>query len=461
VRADSALAIGRSVKADSVSRAIQEHGTRTLVLQTVDMQGVVRETRAVVADLSAALQHGVWVDGWSTDGAEPAGERERLLVPDLDTLALGMDIVSGKPTANLICDEFTAEHRRCAYAPRSVLVHVLERAAEMGLLYRVRTYIEFHCLREHPAGKGEIEALAPSRDVLAVFWAHLDAALEASHIAVESTTAPDRAGGRAHIALFLGCAHALRAADDIARLRRAVVEAAMRSGLCATFMPKLAADWPGARMAFGQSLADIHAGADVTTDLQDRIGTTPKGKSFAAGQLRHATGLQAILCPLVTSYTRMIAHGAVPLTASWGTGRHMGELLSARRHRESSRTMIEVQGIDPSANPYLSLSALLAAGLDGISKGLELSDSDALVPSPRHNVRATKHRNRSRDALNRAVDLPLSLGEALNSLEADLVVREALGEPVIGEFLRTKRHEWDDWVRYVSPWEWERSLVAQ
>jgi glutamine synthetase len=113
---------------------------------------------------------------------------------------------------------------------------------------------------------------------------------------------------------------------------------------------------------------------------------------------------------------------------------------------QAGATRIELRSPDPSCNPYLALAVMLRAGLDGMTRGLELPApaEEALHPlnTRRHPLTA----------------LPSALNEALEAMAQSDLVADALGPHVYEHFLEAKRIEWDEYVLEVSPWERERYL---
>ena len=104
---------------------------------------------------------------------------------------------------------------------------------------------------------------------------------------------------------------------------------------------------------------------------------------------------------------------------------------------------------DPSCNPYLALAVMLAAGLDGVERKLD--------PGAPVNKNIFTMSNREKRRL-RIGQLPANLSEALDEMEKDEVVKGALGDHILENYLRAKRREWEEYISHVHPWEQERYL---
>ncbi|MCY9403629.1 glutamine synthetase, partial [Bacillus spizizenii] len=112
-------------------------------------------------------------------------------------------------------------------------------------------------------------------------------------------------------------------------------------------------------------------------------------------------------------------------------------------------TRVEVRSVDPAANPYLALSVLLAAGLDGIKNKLE-------APAPiDRNIYVMSKEERMENGI---VDLPATLAEALEEFKSNEVMVKALGEHLFEHFIEAKEIEWDMFRTQVHPWEREQYM---
>jgi glutamine synthetase len=153
----------------------------------------------------------------------------------------------------------------------------------------------------------------------------------------------------------------------------------------------------------------------------------------------------------VNSYKRLVPGYEAPTYLTWGRTNRSAlirvPMVSPGKSIEGTRA--EVRCPDPSSNTYLAFAAMIAAGLDGVEKGLKLADpvEESLFEMDAATIAAKGIR-----------ELPGTLGEALDELEADPVIREALGDHVFNHYLAAKRTEWDEYRTQVSDWEVDRYL---
>ena len=160
----------------------------------------------------------------------------------------------------------------------------------------------------------------------------------------------------------------------------------------------------------------------------------------------------AVLAPLVNSYKRLVPGYEAPTYLTWGRTNRSAlirvPMVSPGKSIEGTR--LEVRCPDPSSNTYLAFAAMIAAGLDGVEKGLELGDP---VEESLFEMDADADRGQVASR-----SCPGTLGEALDELEKDEVIREALGDHVYSHFVEAKRAEWDEYRTQVSDWEVDRYL---
>ena len=159
------------------------------------------------------------------------------------------------------------------------------------------------------------------------------------------------------------------------------------------------------------------------------------------------------VAPLVNSYKRLVPGYEAPTYLTWGRTNRSALIrvpkVSPGRSIEATRA--EVRCPDPTANTYLAFAAMLAAGLDGIERGLKLADP---VEESLFEMSASRVRERG------IREMPGNLGEAIDELEKDEVIAEALGEHVFSHYLEAKREEWDSYNMHITEWELDRYLEA-
>jgi glutamine synthetase len=241
-------------------------------------------------------------------------------------------------------------------------------------------------------------------------------------------------------------ADALTTADNIATFRFVVKHVAHQFGLTASFMPKPIYEQNGSGMHTHQSLfrGKDNAFWDASAEWQ----LSKVALHYIGGLLKHARGMSAITNPLVNSYKRLVPGYEAPVNVAWSM-RNRSPLIRVP-DRRGHGTRVELRAPDPSANPYLALAVMLAAGLDGIA-----TEADWREPV-NENIWDMSHRERRRLRID---DLPHDLKEAIDELEKDDVITGALGEHVTRHFVEAKRREWQDYITQVTDWELEHYLL--
>lgn len=419
-------------------------------LQFTDIVGVVKSITIPAKELSAALDHGIWFDGSSIEGFARIAESDMYLIPDVSTFAV-LPWLSGKDaTARLICDVYTPNGQPFIGDPRAVLKRILDEAEQMGFVFHTGPELEFFILKPHADGSlippvpqdtaGYFDALT---DIAGGLRREMTSTLEAFGITVEAMHA-EVANGQHEIDFRYS--DALRTADNAVTFRLALKIIAQQNGLRATFLPKLMRGVSGNGMHVHQSLAHKANNTNAFAESGDPYGLSETAQQFIAGQLAHARGMCAILAPLVNSYKRLVPGYEAPVYVSWGRINRSALIRVPRAHTIES-TRLELRCADPSCNPYLAFAVMLAAGLDGIRQKLPAP------PPTEENLYLVENQRLTKLAL-----LPNSLEEALEELENDLVIRDALGPHIYERFISAKRLEWNDYRLEVTDWELNRYL---
>jgi glutamine synthetase len=241
---------------------------------------------------------------------------------------------------------------------------------------------------------------------------------------------------------------ALQAADNAVTFRIVLKAIAQRNGLFASFMPKPIAGINGSGMHTHQSLLRRDNGENDFFDAQDAYGLSDLARHFIAGQLAHARGMAAVIAPLVNSYKRLVPGYEAPVYISWARINRSALIRVPQvSPGQSQATRLELRCPDPSCNPYLAFAVMLHTGLEGVRRKLAPPE-----PAEEDLYELDEVARRSWEML------PGSLGEALDELQKDTVVQEALGQHVYGRYLSAKTQEWDEYRLSISQWELDRYL---
>ena len=438
--------------------AAQASGVRFVQLQFTDILGIVKAVTIPIGRLLDSVEHGTWFDGSSVEGFTRIAESDQYLAPDMATFnEIPWQPGSGpRGTARVICDVYTPRGEPFAGDPRYVLRRQVERARELGFIVNTGPELEFFLLRRDEGGSivplphDQAGYFDYSTDLAQEVRQDMVDALEAFGIRVEAAH-HEVAEGQHEIDFEY--ADALKTADNAITFKFTLKAIAQQHGLYATFMPKPIHGINGSGMHTHQSLYSIDVGRNAFADPAAPYGLSEVATSYMAGILAHARGMSAVLAPLVNSYKRLTPGYEAPTYITWGRTNRSAlirvPMISPGKSIEGTRA--EVRCPDPSSNTYLAFAAMIAAGLDGVERGLVLSEP---VEESLFEMDATRIAEKG------IRELPGTLGEAIDELERDPVIGEALGDHVLTHYVSAKRAEWDEYRTQVTGWELDRYLEA-
>ncbi|KTG29492.1 type I glutamate--ammonia ligase [Haloferax profundi] len=443
---------GLSAEAQAVIDEIEEKNVDFLRLQFTDILGTVKNVSVPASQAEKAFTEGIYFDGSSIDGFVRIQESDMRLEPDPSTFAiLPWRQKENSAAARLICDVFnTSTGEPFEGDPRGVLKRAIDRADEMGYDINAAPEPEFFLFEEDENGRattvtndaGGYFDLAP-KDLASDVRRDIIYGLESMGFDIEASH-HEVAEGQHEINFTYD--DALSTADNVATFRSVVRAIAAEHDLHATFMPKPIARINGSGMHTHISL--FQDGENAFHDEDDEFNLSETAKQFTAGILDHAPAVTAVADPTVNSYKRLVPGYEAPVYIAW-SDRNRSALIRKPAARTPAASRIEARFPDPSCNPYLALAALIHAGLDGIERGLE-------CPDPvRENIYDFDEAKREEYGIE---TLPKDLGAAVDALEEDEVIQEALGDHVYEKFVEAKRSEFQDYLVSVSEWELDRYL---
>ncbi len=438
---------------DLVAR-VKEDKVRFIALQFTDVTGAVKSLDMPVSRLDDALQDGIWFDGSSVEGFAEIQGSDMLLRLDPDTYAVLPWTPVDARRARVFCDIFTPTGEPFAGDPRGTLKRMLAKAEERGWVYNVGPEPEFILFK----GRKDGSVHPKPHDEGAYF--EFSSFEEAAEMRTALMTALDQMGlgvevGHHEVALGqheidFRFANALKTADNVLTLKYTVKAIAAQHGLTASFMPKPVFGMNGSGMHCHQSVFD-KSGNNLFFDASDEICLSKLAYSFIAGQLTHARALAAVVAPTVNSYKRLVPGYEAPVYIGWAQMNRSALIRIPRYTAGRDKAMrAELRFPDPSSNPYLAFTVMLAAALDGIEKNMT-------PPSPLNNVNLYHLDAKERKKMG-VKELPASLAEALTELDKDDVIKSGLGEATYEGFANAKWAEWDDYRMRVTDYEIERYL---
>jgi glutamine synthetase len=432
-----------------LSKRAKDLGVQFVRLQFNDIHGVTKNVAIPVNELDVALEGNVVFDGSCIEGFVRFEEADMYLTPDPSTFAL-LPTAPGAPVeARLMCDVRDPDGSPFEGCPRSTLRRTLDEAQALGYAVHAGAELEFFLFERSADGhattltndKGSYFDLSPmDRGDVARRDAAL--ALEAMGIRV-SATHHEVSPGQHEI--DLAPTDMLALADAVATARVVVKTVAARHGLNATFMPKPLLHHDGSGLHVSQFLSA--EGANAFRAPGEAFDLSEVGLAYVGGLLAHARGFTAITNPTVNSYKRLVPGYDAPSYVSWSQ-RAKSSLVRVPLERGEVR--VELRSPDPSCNSYLAFACMVKAGLDGLRR--------KLVPGDPTDVNVSTMSDDERAQLG-IEQLPASLQEAIAALDADPVVRSALGDHSYHRFREAKLAEWEAYRTQVHPWELEAYLT--
>ena len=437
-------------------KRVKEDAIKFISLQFSDVTGAVKSVDMPIKGLEGALEDGVWFDGSSVEGFARIQESDMRLVIDPETYAVLPWAAEERKRGRVFCDIYTPGGNPFEGDPRGTLKRVRAKIAERGWTLNIGPEPEFFLFKRadnngenvHPVPHdvGGYFDFSPSDEAVRVRTELMDA-LNSMGLEIEV--------GHHEVALGqheidFRYTDALRAADNVMTMKYTVKAIAAKHGLVASFMPKPIHGISGSGMHCHQSLFDAD-GNNVFFDDADEFKLSKIAYGYIAGQLKHARSLAAVVSPTVNSYKRLVPGYEAPVYIGWAT-QNRSALIRIPRYNEGRPKSVraELRFPDPSSNPYLAFATMLAAGLDGI-------DNEMTPPAPLNNINLYELNKAERTKMG-IDELPGSLAEALNELEKDKVLQDALGVSAYEALLRAKWEEWDAFRISVSDWEVERYL---
>src|SRR4051794_2520376 len=423
--------------AQEIARAVDDAGVRLVRFLWCGNDGTVRAKASARHGLEGRLERGIGVTVAmqamnGLDQLQPVPDMgpvgEYRLMPALGTFR----VLPYAPNCGaLLTDHLGVDGEPAGVCQRSFLKRQETRLAERGLVLRAAFENEFSLATRQDGAYVPLDSglcfSTISMTASQAFADALAAALDAQGIALEQYYA-ELGHGQQEISTTH--APALQAADEQVLVRETIRGVAAQHGLAASLAPK---PWPG-NAGNGQHIHfSLWEGA--RNRFYEAGGLSDLARAFLAGVLAHLPGLCGLAAPSFNSYHRIVPGYWAGAFACWGVDNREApvRVASPFRGAEEASTNAELKACDSSGNPYLALGGVIAAGLRGIERRLELPEPVAVDPG------TLSEAERVRRGIK---PLPATQAEALTALAGDHVLTEALGPVLTEAYLAVRRSEW-------------------
>ncbi|MFC4760408.1 type I glutamate--ammonia ligase [Fructobacillus durionis] len=440
--------MSKQLTKEEIKQRVKDENVEFIRVTFTDVLGMIKNVEVPVSQLDKVLNNDLMFDGSSIEGFVRINESDMYLYPDLSTFLIfpwATDEHGGK-VARLIADVYNKDRTPFAGDPRIALKNAVKKAEDEGFTaFNVGTEPEFFLFKMDENGKPTMELndhgsyfdLAPMdmgedvRRKIVLTLEKMGFEVEAAHHEV--------AEGQHEVDYKY--ADAIDAADKIQTFKLVVKTIARENGYYATFMPKPVAGINGSGMHVNMSLFTKDGNAFDGKD-DDYMGLSTTAMNFLGGLLKHAPAITAIANPTVNSYKRLIPGFEAPVYIAWSAS-NRSPMVRVPASRGMA-TRLELRTVDPTTNPYTCLAAILVAGMDGIDNHLEP------MASVDRNIYLMDENERKKAGIK---NLPDTLLDALEELEQDPTIIDAIGSHITDKFIEAKRIEYSSYRQYVSKWE--------
>ena len=423
----------------------RERGIKYFLISYVDLFGTLRAKLAPAAAIGDMAKDGAGFAGFASWLDMTPADPDVLAIPDPSSL---IQLPWKREVGWLAADPYM-NGKLVEQAPRNILKKMTAKAAQAG--YALKTGVECEFFLVSPDGSAISDASdtqsKPCYDQSALMRRY-DVISEICDAMLELGWAPyqnDHEDANGQFEMNWQFADALVTADRMAFFKYMVKAIAEKHGLRATFMPKPFLNLTGSGCHVHVSL--WQGGKNLFEDGNDGLGLSPTAYNFIGGVMNAASELCSITNPTVNSYKRINA----PVTTSGATWSPNTVTYAGNNRTHMIRIpgggRFEFRLADGATNPYLLPAALLAAGLDGIARGIDPGKPlDIDMYAEGHKAPAGTKK------------LPLNLLDALRITEGSGLLRRELGDEFVNSYIKLKTREWNDYSRHLTEWERANTL---
>ena len=446
---------------EHIRAQMKEDGIEFILAQFVDIHGVAKVKMVPVSCFDNVIDDGAGFAGAAVWGVGQG--------PHSHDMMARVDVDSYTPlpwmpnTARFAADLFVDE-QPYAFCPRTNLKRVLQAVQNKGYVFNVGMEPEHFLVTRHEDGSiapwdpDNVDGLAkPCYDFrsMAPAMAYLQEVTSSLNGLGWGVYQTDHEDANGQYEINFDYQDALTTADRVTFFKMTTSQLAKKYGAIATHMPKPFSDRTGSGLHVHFHLADAATGKCVFDEASDTrgLGCSELGYHFVGGILKHARALCAVTSPTVNCYKRLKLGSGLQSTRSGFTWTPAFITYGDNNRTQMIRTAgpghFEDRTVSAGCNPYLTLAAYVAAGIDGIENKIDPG--------------APNLENMYEKSLGEILEqgtriLPQSLLEAIAELRQDEVIRSALGV-IAPEFIELKTKEWETYDAQVSRWEIDEYLT--
>jgi glutamine synthetase len=436
------------MKIADVKTWVKKHNVEFMLCSFVEMSGIPKAKIVPVTHLDMMAEGGAGFAGFAAgDVGQGPHDSDLVAIPDFD----GLTILPWRKNMAWVPCNLEVEGKPWPYCPRSIMQRQLKKAKDLGFVFKTGVEPEFFLVKKQdngaytPADPNDNMA-KPCYD-LRTLSRNFDFVTTAIKYMQELGWAPyanDHEDANCQFEINWTYSDAQTTADRLVFFRYMIKILAEQQGLIATFMPKPFSHLTGNGCHFHTSIWDAKTDKELFLDKKDELGLSKLAYQFLGGLKAHAKGVTAVTAPTVNSYKRLVKKspnsGATwaPVYITYGGSNRTQMIRIPAPGRLENRT------VDGAINPYLATAVMLAAGLDGVKRNLPEGKANVL------NLYDVPEAELAKAGIE---TLPQSLDEALDHLEADKVILEALGAEYGPYYVGVKRAEWKRYHNFVSDWE--------
>lgn len=438
---------------NQVKSFVEDNEIEFFLCSFVEMSGTPKAKVIPVTHLEDMANNGAGFGGFAAgEIGQGPHDPEMSCIPDFNSLT----VVPWKNNLAWVAGDMFVEGKSWHYCPRTILRNQLEKAKQKGYVFNVGIEAEFMLLKQEEDGQyipwDTLDSLDKPCYDLKALYRNLDMMTSLIKHMQELGWQPyanDHEDGTCQYEVNWTYSDALTTADRHTFFKWMVKTIAEEQRLFATFMPKPFTNLTGNGAHFHMSLWNEENRTNLFLDDNDKNSISQLAYWFTGGILKHAQAITAVTNPLVNSYKRLVRKpprsGAswAPVYVTYGANNRTQMI------RIPAPGRIENRLGDGAANPYLAATVLLAAGLDGIENQIDPGEQNV------DNLYEVSENELQRRGIH---SLPSTLSDAADALEADDVIKNALGIEYADYYIQVKRDEWCDYHLSVSQWETEKYI---